>query len=162
MKLIAKYPVVEAVMKMKEVRKEVLIPQGIKKVYFVSANPADRHLLQLAIEELGFETEFVFLKSAEEYLELIEKPQFSANPNDILFVDYYLSKRSGLDLLKILRSDCRFKDIPILMMVPAMFEKILEGSYQEGANCCILMPVDFYELISTLKGVLSYWDFMLQ
>ncbi|MEL7531909.1 MAG: hypothetical protein AAFN10_11400 [Bacteroidota bacterium] len=162
MRLIQKYPELEAVIEMKESRKPMVIPKGIRKVVFVSANPADRHLLQVAVEELAIKLEFVFLKSAEEFQTQLEEGRIVIGTHDILFVDYFLPRKSGLELLQILREDERFAQLPILMMVPAMFDKILIGSYQEGANCCILMPVDYYELITTLKGVLGYWNYMLR
>lgn len=162
MRLIKKYPQLEAVLEMKESRQQTVIPEGIKKVVFVSANPADRHLLQVAVDELAIKLEFVFLKSAEEFQDQLETGQIVLDDQDVLFIDYFLPRKSGIDLLQFLRKNDRFEQLTILMMVPAMFERILIGSYQEGANCCILMPVDFYELISTLKGVLNYWNHMLK
>ncbi|MEM6345509.1 MAG: hypothetical protein AAF927_16575 [Bacteroidota bacterium] len=162
MRFTRKYPDLEGLIEMKEPRKQIMIPEGIRKVVFVSANPADRHLLQVAVEELAFKLEFVFLKNAEELQTQLESGQIVMGDQDILFIDYFLPRKSGLELLKILRKDERFAQVPILMMVPAMFDKILIGSYQEGANCCILMPVDYYELIRTLKGVLDYWNYMMR
>lgn len=162
MRLHRKYPELEAVLKMEEPRKKVMIPKGIRKVYFISANPADRHLLQLAVEELNLELEFVFFKSAEDFLQRLQEGKTHIGHKDILFLDYFLVRKTGLDLLKTIRLDTRFAELPVFMMVPAMFDRILQASYDEGANCCILMPVDFYELITTLKGVLSYWNHMLR
>ncbi|MFK7926078.1 MAG: hypothetical protein AB8H47_29290 [Bacteroidia bacterium] len=162
MRLYRKYPELVAVLEMEESKKKVLIPKGIRKVYFISANPADRHLLQLATEELSLELEFVFFKNAEDFLQGLQEGKIPIGHKDILFLDYFLIRKSGLDLLKAIRLDTRFADLPVLMMVPAMFDQILQASYDEGANCCILMPVDFYELITTLKGVLSYWNYMLR
>ena len=127
MRLIHKYPVLEAVLEMKEAREPMVIPGGIQKVVFVSANPADRHLLQIAVEELAIKLEFVFYKSAEEFQSRMEAGEIEIGENDILFVDYFLPRQSGLELLKMLRSDERFGQLPILMMVPAMFDKILVG-----------------------------------
>ncbi|MEL6650993.1 MAG: response regulator [Bacteroidota bacterium] len=141
---------------------EVLIAGGVRRVFFVSSNPADRHLLQLAIEEMGLRLDVQFFENGEALHEYLEKPRTVIDKGDVFFVDYFLPRQSGLNLLGDLREKYALAHQAVFMMVPALFETILQQSYVAGANCCVLMPVDFFELISTLKGVLGYWDKMLR
>jgi CheY-like chemotaxis protein len=82
----------------------------------------------------------------------------SKNP-DLIITDWLMPELNGLDLIKHLKADPKTKDIPVIMITGAIFQrdehnKILAA----GAVDCIRKPFDDMELISRVKTALTLHD----
>jgi CheY-like chemotaxis protein len=68
-----------------------------------------------------------------------------------------MPKVSGLEVLKILKSDERTKLIPIVMMTSSKEEQDIVESHKLGVNSYVVKPVDFDNFSKTVCDLGFYW-----
>ncbi|WP_281847740.1 response regulator [Olleya namhaensis] len=71
-------------------------------------------------------------------------------PN-VLFLDLNMPRKSGLECLKEIKQNPKFKDIAIAIYSTSASEEDIENTFIQGANIYIKKPSDF----KTLKKVLT-------
>lgn len=78
---------------------------------------------------------------------------------DLIITDWLMPELNGLDLIKRLKADPQTKDIPVIMITGAIFQK---DEYNKiiaaGAVDCIRKPFVDMELISRVKTALTLHD----
>ena len=90
--------------------------------------------------------------------------EYLANPQSrlphILFLDLNMPYKNGLDCLREIRSQNRFKDVSVAIYSTSSSEKDIEDTFIEGANIYIKKPNDFSELKKVIKEVVHMnWQF---
>jgi two-component system alkaline phosphatase synthesis response regulator PhoP len=76
------------------------------------------------------------------------------NP-DLILLDLMLPKVDGYKVCQRLKSDGRYKHIPILMLTAKSQEKDMTLGMETGANEYITKPFDIRDLLKKVKGYLS-------
>ena len=68
-----------------------------------------------------------------------------------------MPKVSGLEVLKVLKSDERTKFIPVEMMTSSKEEQDIVESYKLGVNSYVVKHVDFDNFSKTVSELGFYW-----
>ena len=68
-----------------------------------------------------------------------------------------MPKMNGIEVLKHIRSDPKFKLIPVIMVTSSREERDLVESYKLGANSYVVKPVDIVQFIDAIKVLGQYW-----
>jgi CheY-like chemotaxis protein len=63
----------------------------------------------------------------------------------------------GLEVLRVMKSECRTKVIPVVILTSSKEERDLSGAYELGANSYIQKPVDFTSFRERVKELGYYW-----
>ena len=79
------------------------------------------------------------------------------HPPKLVLLDLKLPKVDGMEVLKLVKSDRRTSNIPIVIMTSSKEERDLVSGYKLGANSYIQKPVDFDQFRETVKSVGLYW-----
>lgn len=79
------------------------------------------------------------------------------NLPDLILLDINLPKMSGIEVLKILKSDVSVKSIPVIVLTSSGEEKDINDCFREGANSYIRKPVDFKEFMMITEKIGEYW-----
>ncbi len=118
----------------------------------------DRYLLQSAFEENGYSDKLVFVENGVELLDFLH--QIDGNlvklPRFIL-LDLNMPKKDGREVLKEIKQNQYFKQIPIIIFSTTNNEQEMKRCYELGANSYITKPNSFENLIKTVAAVRSYW-----
>ncbi|AOW17347.1 response regulator [Polaribacter vadi] len=78
----------------------------------------------------------------------------------VLFLDLNMPRKSGLDCLKELRADEKFKDVAIAIYSTSSSEEDVENTFVLGANIYIKKPSDFKSLKKVLSDVVTLnWQY---
>jgi two-component system, chemotaxis family, response regulator Rcp1 len=77
-------------------------------------------------------------------------------PNLIL-LDLHLPKKSGLNVLQEIKSDCRFSDIPVIMLTASSDRQDIAQCYQREANCYLTKPSNLDELEQMIQMLQNFW-----
>jgi len=64
---------------------------------------------------------------------------------------------NGIEVLKYIRTDPKFKLIPVIMVTSSREERDLVESYKLGANSYVVKPVDIIQFIDAIKSLGQYW-----
>src|ERR1700726_3550567 len=106
------------------------------RILLVEDDPKDVELTLTALEEYNLANEVVVAADGEEALDyLYGRGKFKARSNDnpaVMLLDLKLPKVDGLEVLKQIKSDEKFKMIPVVVLTSSHEEKDMWGSYRLG------------------------------
>ena len=68
-----------------------------------------------------------------------------------------MPKMDGLEVLKRIRCEPKFKSIPVIMVTSSREEKDLVESYNLGANSYVVKSVDIAQFNDAIKVLGQYW-----
>ena len=73
---------------------------------------------------------------------------------DLIILDLNMPGLSGLEACRILKSDPRFKDIPVIIVTASPDIKNLEEAFSAGASDFIFKPIHHIELLTRVRSAL--------
>ena len=122
----------------------------------------DQELLGEAFEELGFEGRLVFLDDGDQLIDYLNRKGDYADPEAnpapaLVILDLNMPRLHGLAALAELRSNPRFRRVPVIIMTTSWSEDDIARAYDLGANSFIIKPVLYDELLETVRGLVTYW-----
>src|ERR1700719_4749519 len=131
------------------------------RILLVEDDPKDVELTLTALEEYNLANEVVVAADGEEALYyLYGRGKFKARSNDnpaVMLLDLKLPKVDGLEVLKQIKSDEKFKMIPVVVLTSSHEEKDMVASYKLGVNAYVVKPVDFHEFVNAIKELGAFW-----
>jgi CheY-like chemotaxis protein len=118
----------------------------------------DRTFFSEAIQELKMNNKLTLFKDGIELMDYLVHPEIKLT--HVLFLDLNMPGKTGIDCLKEIRSNARFKDVSIAIYSTSSSEKDIEDTFIEGANIYIKKPNDFSKLKKVIKEVVNMnWQF---
>ena len=75
----------------------------------------------------------------------------------LILLDIKLPKIDGIEVLKRLKTDPRFKSIPIIMLTTSTRDEEIAESYDCGANSYVVKPMDFEDFTKKVRELKLYW-----
>jgi CheY-like chemotaxis protein len=85
-----------------------------------------------------------------------QNPESSPAP-DIILLDLNLPRMGGREVLRRLKTDPRFRAIPVIILTTSRELEDVKVCYDLGANSYITKQSNFEELISAVKTLTEYW-----
>jgi len=132
----------------------------IKKILIVDDSPKDVELTIASLAEKNLVNEVEVAEDGVEALDYLYKRGKFANTTGspaIILLDIKMPRMNGIEVLKYIREDPKFKFIPVIMLTSSCEEKDLVESYNLGANSYVVKPVDIVQFIDAIKVVGQYW-----
>jgi CheY-like chemotaxis protein len=114
----------------------------------------DRQLIQDALKESKLLNPLQFVGDGEALLILLD--EIEELPGLIL-LDLNMPKKDGREALREIKSDARFKHIPVVVLTTSQAEEDVFRTYNLGVNSFVTKPVKFSALVEVLKDVAHYW-----
>lgn len=132
------------------------------EILLVEDNKSDAMLTIRALKKHHLANKLVHLIDGAQALDFIfGKGEFEGrdieNKPKVIFLDIKMPKVSGLEVLRILKSDERTKLIPVVMMTSSKQEKDIMESHQLGVNSYVVKPVGFENFSKTIAELGFYW-----
>ena len=114
---------------------------------------SDRFLFKEAFEELKIKSVIHSVKDGIQLIDyLIEK---NAELPHLIFLDFNMPRKNGLECLKEIRANEKFKQIPVIIYSTSASKNNIEDTFRNGANVYIKKPADFSILKKLLAKVVS-------
>jgi chemotaxis family two-component system response regulator Rcp1 len=123
-------------------------------ILLVEDNEGDIVLMKEALKEAKIKNGLSVAIDGEQALEML---RHSSCLPDLILLDINLPKMDSLELLGIIKTDDRFKMIPVIMLTTSAGEKDILVSYKKYANCFVTKPVDLNSFIEVVKSIESFW-----
>lgn len=119
-----------------------------KKILVVEDDP---HALQSLVDRLEFEGyEVIAAENGEIALFDIREGKL-----DLIILDVMLPKKHGYTICWLLKSDMKFKDIPVIMLTARTQEADIALGKEVGADAYITKPFDMEALLSKIDELLG-------
>jgi CheY-like chemotaxis protein len=132
----------------------------VKRILIVDDSPKDVELTIAALKEGRLANEVVVAEDGEEALDYLYKRGKFADTTGfpaVILLDIKMPKMNGIEVLKVIRSEERFRTIPVIMVTSSHEERDLVESYKLGANSYVVKPVDVVQFIDAIKVLGQYW-----
>jgi two-component system, chemotaxis family, response regulator Rcp1 len=129
------------------------------EILMVEDNPVDVLVTREALKQGRILNNLSVAEDGEEALDfLFRTGQFSAAPRpDLILLDLNLPKKDGREILAELKNNPSLRSIPVVILTTSQAEEDVMRSYDCGANCFIVKPVDLEQFTSTIRSVEDFW-----
>ncbi len=117
------------------------------KILICEDNRLAMKTLSVVLEREGFSTDTAI--DGNEAIRLLQQ-----NDYDMLVVDIHLPYRSGLELVKFLRSDLE-KDTPVLVVTAFSDQQQQRQASELGINGYITKPFNPADLVKKIRSILN-------
>lgn len=119
----------------------------MKLIYCVEDDAGIRELITLALSTADFEV--VGFEEAQEFHAELKK-----RIPDLILLDLMLPKIDGMTILKGLKKDINYSDVPIIILTAKSMELDKVKGLESGADDFITKPFGVLELLARVKAVL--------
>lgn len=128
-------------------------------ILLVEDNEGDIVLTKEALEEYKITTNTSIARDGKAAIELLEE-LWQKGPGflpDLILLDINLPKKNGQEVLQIIKSDSRLKEIPVIMLTTSSSEDDILRAYQNHANCFITKPVEAEQFLEVVSSIENFW-----
>ena len=128
------------------------------KILMVDHDEDDRYTTQSFFTEKKYDVEVLYLKKSDEvinYLSLLISER-RALP-DLILLNIYLTPQNGIDVLAELKSNDRYKEIPVIMLGGSALPTAIKQCYALGAASVILKPFTEALTEKKIETFIKYW-----
>ncbi|NOZ55782.1 MAG: response regulator [Calditrichaeota bacterium] len=115
-----------------------------KRILIADDDPFNRELLQMELSDAGFEV--IVAGDGEDALRKVQEL-----PVDLLLLDVMMPKIDGVELVRKLRQQKEFENLPIILLTAKAQTKDKLLGLEAGANDYITKPFDIRELLARVK-----------
>ena len=125
-----------------------------KTILLVEDNPDDVKLTLRALKKSNIANDVTVARDGVEALEHLAS---SAPLPTVILLDLKLPQMDGLEVLRRIRAEARWKLLPVVILTTSMEEQDVIKSYGLGANSYIRKPVEFEQFIEAVRQLGLYW-----
>jgi CheY-like chemotaxis protein len=125
-----------------------------KTILLVEDNPDDVQLTLRALKKSNIANDVTVARDGVEALEHLAS---SAPLPTVILLDLKLPQMDGLEVLRRIRAEARWKLLPVVILTTSMEEQDVIKSYGLGANSYIRKPVEFEQFIEAVRQLGLYW-----
>lgn len=127
-------------------------------ILLVEDNPGDQRLTIEALKNAGVSNPPAIVVDGVDALRYLEEgDQRGDEQPDLIILDLNLPRKDGRELLAAIRSDSRFKEIPVVVLSSSDASDDIRASYDLRANCYLTKPMDLLEYYDMIRGLSRYW-----
>jgi len=125
------------------------------EVLLVEDNRDDAAQMIEALEEGELETRVTVVEDGESAIAHLRRP--GETPPDLILLDLHLPRKSGHEVLAVIKEDERLRRIPVVIMTASDDERAFRTAYELQANCCVRKPSDLDQFTLTVKKIEHFW-----
>jgi len=141
------------------------MPNKMKRgtILIADDDEGDRFLVEKAMRASGVENEVRFLGNGQELIDHLNDNLKLTHPDDspdlpcLILLDLNMPRLDGREVLKIIKSHSRLREIPVVILTNSDSPEDILGSYQEGANSFFTKPLDYLDLVRLMGLLKNYW-----
>ncbi len=132
-----------------------------KKILLVDDSPRDIEMTLNALQQNNLANEIVTLRDGAEALDYMYRRGDFATRGDadpaVILLDLKMPRVDGLEVLRQLKADPRFKVIPVVVMTSSREDQDLVKCYALGVNAYVVKPLTFQEFIEAVRSLGAFW-----
>lgn len=129
------------------------------EILLVEDDPADVELTTEALVDSKLLTNLHVVSDGVEAMAFVRKegPHKDAPTPDLILLDLNMPKKDGRQVLNELKSDDRFRAIPVVVLTTSDAEEDILKSYNLGANCYVTKPVGLDQFVKVVDSIEGFW-----
>ncbi len=134
------------------------------EILLIEDSPSDADLAIEALSQGKILNNLHFVEDGVEAIKFLRKksPYLSVPRPDLILLDLNLPKKSGVEVLKEIKTDINLKLIPVVILSTSAAPEDIINSYSLHANCYITKPVDFIQFTKVVRLIEEFWLAVVQ
>jgi len=125
------------------------------EILLVEDNGDDAEQMVEALQEGELPTRVTVVEDGETAIGYLQRP--GQPPPDLILLDLHLPRKSGHQVLAVIKEDERLRRIPVVIMTASDDEGAFRLAYELYANCCVRKPSDLDQFTETGKRIERFW-----
>jgi CheY-like chemotaxis protein len=126
-----------------------------KPVLLVEDDLIDQMSVKRAFKDIKITNELVIVNNGLEALEFMNMDE--GNIPGIILLDLNMPKMNGLEFLEKIRTNERYRRIPVIILTTSKEENDRIESFNLGIAGYMIKPVDYIKFVEVLKTIDIYW-----
>ena len=131
----------------------------LRRILLVEDNPADAELTREGFAAGSVPVELTVAKTGADACDYVRKRgrHVSAPTPDLILLDLNLPGVDGRAVLKEIKQDAELRRIPVSMLTSSTADRDINQSYDLGANCYLVKPLDFKSFRGIVQAIEAFW-----
>ena len=130
--------------------------QTLKPILLVEDDSVDAMTVKRAMRDLHVTNSVMHSVNGEEALKYLSDP--NREKPFVILLDLNMPKMSGIEFLKIVKSNANLKMIPVIILTTSKEKQDVLDSFELGAAGYMIKPVDYAKFVEVLSTVMLYWS----
>ncbi len=129
------------------------------RILLIEDNPAEVRLAREVFKGSSLTKDITVVSNGEDAIMFLRKTgNFSETPYpDLILLDLKLPGKTGIDVLKYVKSDESINHIPIVVLTSSRDEGDIKECYRHCANCYVVKPTNFTQFKEIVKSIEDFW-----
>ena len=122
-------------------------------ILLVEDNPADVRLAQETLKDYKMQNALHAVYDGDAALQFLRRQgQYTNAPvPDMILLDISLPKMDGLEVLAELQKDDKLRDIPVVVLLASVNDKLMLKDFKIEADCLILKPLTLESYLNAVR-----------
>lgn len=133
----------------------------IRTILLAEDSPADAEMALDALREARLANPVVHVEDGVEALDYLFCRGSYANRTQlapaVVLLDIKMPRLDGLEVLKQMRGDERFRRVPVVILSSSREESDLVRSWDLGVNAYVVKPVDVSQFFTAIQTLGQFW-----
>lgn len=138
----------------------------LRPILLVEDSPVDAEMTVDALRQAHLANPVIHVEDGVDCLDwLYARGGFANRPSEdpvVVLLDIKMPRMNGLDVLKQLRADERFRHLPVVMLSSSREETDVARSWNLGVNAYVLKPVDVGQFFQAVHTLGQFWAVLNQ
>ena len=133
-------------------------PRDIE-ILLVEDNPGDVRLTKEALREAEIRNTLHVVQDGDDALAFLRKMHdyATATRPDLILLDLNLPRRSGREVLEVVKADVELRRIPVIILTTLDSNRDVLESYDLHANCYITKPTEMQGFLDVVRVIEDFW-----
>lgn len=138
----------------------------IRTILLVEDSPADAEMAMDALREANLANPVIHVEDGVDCMDWLNRRGRYAGRAEsdpaVILLDIKMPRKDGLEVLKELRTDERWKRVPVVILSSSREESDLARSWDLGVNAYVLKPVDAQQFFTAVQTLGHFWAVLNQ
>jgi len=126
-------------------------------ILHVEDDPSLAELVRASLRSLGLGADLLWVATVAEAAELIGRRKAQRQPLDLILVDMQLPDGTGLDVLRVVRSNPAWASMPVIVLSGEKDNGVVAEAYALGANAFLSKAPKGQSLFHSLQTLEEFW-----
>ncbi|MGY3229405.1 two-component system response regulator [Luteibacter sp. HA06] len=140
--------------------------RDLRTILLVEDSMADAEMAIDALREAKLANPVVHVEDGVDCLDwLHRRGQYADRPEgdpSVILLDIKMPRMDGLEVLKQLRTEEKWKRLPVVILSSSREESDLARSWDLGVNAYVLKPVDVQQFFTAVQTLGHFWAVLNQ